>query len=117
MMFYTMVCGWMIDYTVKAIGGKVPCIIQVASTVFPDAVATVSHCFIHNCETGFAGREKADITLEDNLFFANDCHYNTDKDDSPILPEGNYIATEKQAVMGTLPSRSNAFRVAQARRG
>lgn len=65
--------------------------------VFPDAVATVSHCFIHNCETGFAGREKADITLEDNLFFANDCHYNTDKDDSPILPEGNYIATEKQA--------------------
>ena len=65
--------------------------------VFPDAVATVSHCFIHNCETGFAGREKADITLEDNLFFANDCHYNTDKDDSPALPEGNYIATEKQA--------------------
>ena len=40
-------------------------------TVFPDAVATVSHCFIHNCETGVAGREKAEVTLEDNLFFAN----------------------------------------------
>ena len=66
-------------------------------TVFPDAVATVSHCFIHNCETGVAGREKAEVTLEDNLFFANGCHYNTDKDDSPALPEGNYIATEKQA--------------------
>ncbi len=34
MMFYTMVCGWMIDYTVKAIGGKL-------SDIDADSVAGV----------------------------------------------------------------------------
>ena len=65
-------------------------------TVFPDTAATVSHCFIHDCRTGFSGREKSEVTLESNLFFKNDTHYNTDKNDSPALPDGNYIATEKQ---------------------
>lgn len=66
-------------------------------TVFPQAQATVSHCFIHHCETAVSDREKANVTLESNLFFANGADYKTDKDDSPALPEGNYIATEKQA--------------------
>lgn len=66
-------------------------------TVFPDTAATVSHCFIHDCRTGFSGREKSEVTLESNLFFKNDTNYSTDKNDSPALPDGNYIATEKQA--------------------